>query len=144
VSRSPHYGLYCAAAERDEVPGVQGEARGLVRFGADGLAVHTEGAVYLVRSAAVSAPATSPPLPTPRPAVVNGGTGAALPLATKDLVFDPFTRTVFATVPSTEGARLGRSLIEAVRDLVSADPKLARKLKPVAKDLVAAETLSVS
>jgi DNA-binding beta-propeller fold protein YncE len=97
------------------VSGVGGGVGRLVRWGADGLAFRTSAnQIFIIRTTLVAAsdpaptptptPAATPfpeitPVPTPSPGELRQVT-----LTTRDLVVDPATQTVFASVPALAGA----------------------------------------
>ncbi|HEX8351676.1 MAG TPA: hypothetical protein VF611_02040, partial [Pyrinomonadaceae bacterium] len=97
------------------VAGVNGSVLGFVRWGANGLAFCTSGGqLFLVQTSLV--PSSEPaPVPTPTPAATSTPTPTPAPtpapgqlrqlaLTTNDLVVDPVTQTIFASVPSSAGA----------------------------------------
>ncbi|MCM3873911.1 MAG: hypothetical protein ND895_24750 [Pyrinomonadaceae bacterium] len=112
------------------VSGVNGRVRSFIRWGTNGLAFCTSGGqVFLIQSSLVStvgpAPTPTPtpiatPTPTPTP-IPTPATGELrqISLATNDLVVDPNSQTIFASVPSSAGAN-GNSLapIDAVAGTV--------------------------
>jgi len=94
------------------VGGVNGRVTRLLRWGTNGLAFSTSGGqVFLLRSnlVAVTNPAPTPtptptpsPTPTPTPVPTPGpGELREVNLTTNDLVIDPVTQTIFASVPSS-------------------------------------------
>ena len=83
----------------------------LVRWGKNGLAFRTPTRVFLIQTALVDSTepvasptptpaATATPTPTPIPTLVR-----KVDLAANDLVVNPATQTLYASVPSTAGAR---------------------------------------
>jgi len=102
------------------VDGVRGRVSSFIRWGSNGLAFSTSGGqVFLIQSSLVSSVGPAP-TPTPTPASTPTPTPTPIPtpapgelrpisLATNDLVADPNTQTIFASVPSSSGAN-GNSL----------------------------------
>jgi sugar lactone lactonase YvrE len=93
-----------------QVQGISGFATGLVRWGANGLAFRTtSGQVFLIQSLLVD-PATPIPSPTPTPSPVPSPSPPYIPtfirrvnLQANDLVINPATQKLYASVPSTQG-----------------------------------------
>ena len=95
------------------VAGVIGGVRGFVRWGVNGLAFCTGGGqVFLIQSNLVS---TTNPAPTPTPTPTATPTPTPVPtpgpgelrqlsITTNDLVVDPNSQTIFASVPSNASA----------------------------------------
>jgi Calx-beta domain len=98
------------------IPGIVGEARSLVRWGANGLAFRTNaGQLFIIQttlipsSEPVPAPTPTPsPTPTPAPFVASI---SRVPLVTNDLVYNPARQSFHASVPSSAGAG-GNSVVE--------------------------------
>jgi DNA-binding beta-propeller fold protein YncE len=94
-----------------ELPGVSGNPSGLVRWGANGLALSTTGGqLFLIQTTLVpsSEPVPSPtptpaPTPTPSPTPSPETFVRQLTLHTKDLVYAPSTQLIYASVPSSAG-----------------------------------------
>jgi hypothetical protein len=89
------------------IPGVKGSPTALIRWGANGLVFATTQQLYLVQSTLISsaAPVPSPtptpsptPSPTPTPTVLDV---KQVTLKTNDLVVDPNTQTIYASVPNS-------------------------------------------
>ena len=104
-----------AFAGKSDVTGITGNVTSLVRWGARGLAFRDGAYVYLLQTDLVPGaepiPTPSPtpggpaPTPTPTPTPTPGpGEFRALGLTTRDLVADPNTQAVYASVPPTAGA----------------------------------------
>jgi hypothetical protein len=97
------------------VPGATGQPTGLERWGTDGLVFRTPSQVVFVRSTLVGPPGTDPtPTPTPSPTPSPTPTQYAdvvrrINLVANDLVVEPNTQTIYASVPSRAGAA-GNSL----------------------------------
>ncbi|MDQ5837553.1 MAG: hypothetical protein M3379_12315, partial [Acidobacteriota bacterium] len=102
------------------VAGVNGRVLSFIRWGANGLAFCTSGGqLFLVQTALVpSAEAVPSPTPTASPTPVPSPSPAPTPapgelrqlsLATNDLVVDPNTQTLYASLPSSAGA-IGNSI----------------------------------
>lgn len=91
------------------VPGVVGTVSGFIRWGANGFAFRTSSnQVFLIQTSIVPSsepvPAFSPtPAPSPTPTPTVSAFVRQVPLATKDLVFNPSTQTIYASVPSSAG-----------------------------------------
>ena len=94
--------------------GVNGRVRSAVRWGTNGLAICTSGGqLFLIQSNLITptipAPTPTPtptpsPTPTPTPVPTPGaGELRQITLATNDLVMDPVSQTIFASVPSSVG-----------------------------------------
>jgi hypothetical protein len=100
------------------VQGVNGDARELVRWGANGLAFRTTGGqLFIIRTTLVPSgePAPTPtptpsPTPTPTPAVFATSV-RQVPLVSNDLVYNPARQRFHASVPSSVGAG-GNSVVE--------------------------------
>jgi sugar lactone lactonase YvrE len=109
-----------------DVPNVSGRVGGLVRWGTNGLAFRDDNTVYLVQTDLVpssdpvptptptpgGSPSPTPtpsPIPTPAPSELR-----ALALTTKDLVVDPNTQTIYASVPANAAA--------SANSLITLDP----------------------
>ncbi|HWS87513.1 MAG TPA: Calx-beta domain-containing protein [Pyrinomonadaceae bacterium] len=96
-----------------DIPGVLGSPTALVRWGANGLAFSTTaGELYLIQTTLVPSdepvptptptPSTTPtpaPTPTPQPAFAR-----EVALLANDIVYDPSTQKIYASVPSSAGA----------------------------------------
>jgi hypothetical protein len=105
-----------AAVGEIVVPGVSGIPTELIRWGANGLAVSTNaGQLYLIQSTLIS-PAEPIPTPTPTPTPTPAPTPEEpvsvrqVALRTKDIINHPASGTLYASVPSSEGAA-GNSLV---------------------------------
>jgi sugar lactone lactonase YvrE len=92
--------------------GISGEPVTLARWGTNGLAVRTStNGLYLIRTSLI--PSSDPtPTPTPTPAPTATPTPAPIatfvrqiPLATNDLVFSAQSQHLYASVPSSAGAK---------------------------------------
>ncbi|HEU4594346.1 MAG TPA: Calx-beta domain-containing protein, partial [Pyrinomonadaceae bacterium] len=116
------------------VPGTSGDPGKMVRWGANGLAFRTTNQqLFIIRSTLVAPAAPgptptpvenpSPPDPTPTPTPAPGEL-REISLRTRDLVVDPNTQTIYASVPSTEGA--------AGNSITPIDPFAGTKGQPVA------------
>lgn len=101
------------------VAGIVGAVGRMVRWGTNGLAFRTAGGqLFLIQTSLVSSaepipaptptPSPTPPVPTPTP-TPRPGELRQITLPTRDLVFDPNTQTLFASVPSSAGA-VGNSI----------------------------------
>ncbi|HZH29791.1 MAG TPA: Calx-beta domain-containing protein [Pyrinomonadaceae bacterium] len=104
------------------ISGITGAPTSMVRWGANGLAFRTTGGVYLLQTSLIP---SSAPIPTPTPVVspTVTPTPANIPtvvntvnLPARDLVINPATQTLYASVPSTAGVTLGNTI-------TSIDPK---------------------
>lgn len=96
------------------LPGVNGRVRSAVRFGTNGLAIITSGGqLFLIQSNLIT-PTTPAPTPTPTPFPIPTPTPTPQPtpgpgelrqisLTTNDLVVDPVSQVLFASVPSSVG-----------------------------------------
>ncbi|HEX8283965.1 MAG TPA: Calx-beta domain-containing protein [Pyrinomonadaceae bacterium] len=95
--------------------GLAGDIGRLVRWGADGLAFRTSGSQLFILRSSLVAPSDPAPTPTPTPAPTPFPEVSPLPtpapgelrqvtLTTRDLVVDPATQTIFASVPASAGA----------------------------------------
>ncbi|HET6891966.1 MAG TPA: hypothetical protein VFH31_12765, partial [Pyrinomonadaceae bacterium] len=98
------------------IPGATGDPITLVRWGANGLALRTStNQLFLIQTSLIpSAEPIPTPTPTPSPTASPTPTPFAtfvrqIPLATNDLIFDPPTQKLYASVPSTAGA-IGNSI----------------------------------
>jgi hypothetical protein len=92
-----------------QIPGVNGNAANLVRWGTDGLAFRTDGGqIFLIQTALTSAYAQNPtplvPPFSPAPGV------RVLSLPTNDLIYDATRGKIWMSVPSRAGSN-GNSLI---------------------------------
>jgi hypothetical protein len=96
-----------------DIPNVVGRPTRIVRWGANGLAFTTAGGqLYTIQTTLIPSadpvPTPTPtPSPTPTPTPVPTpfpGELTLLPLVTKDLVVDPVTQLMYASVPSSAGA----------------------------------------
>ena len=96
------------------LPGVNGRVRKAVRWGSNGLAISTSGGqLFLIQSnlitATIPAPTPTPtptPSPTPTPTPVptpNPGELRQISLTTNDLIVEPVSQTLFASIPSSVG-----------------------------------------
>jgi sugar lactone lactonase YvrE len=96
-----------------DIPGVRGTPTALVRWGTNGLAFcTTSGQVFLIQSTLVSSaepvatPSPTPeltPTPTPTPHV-EPAFARQLALTANDIVYDPGTERIYASVPARAGA----------------------------------------
>jgi hypothetical protein len=94
------------------VPGASGQPTGLERWGSDGLVFRTPSQLVIVRSTLVGPPGTDPtPTPTPGSTPTPTPTPTQYPdvvrrinLFANDLVVEPNTQTIYASVPSRAGA----------------------------------------
>jgi hypothetical protein len=104
------------------VSGTVGHVGSLVQWNATGLAFRDDNAVYLIPT-----PVPGPPPSTPTPTPVPTPTATPLPgefrqiaLATKDLVVEPNTQNIYASVPSSAGALGNRlALIDPVSGTIA-------------------------
>ncbi|HEX7312976.1 MAG TPA: Calx-beta domain-containing protein [Pyrinomonadaceae bacterium] len=93
--------------------GVNGTAGGLVRWGTNGLALRTTaGQLFLIQTTLIPSadpvptPTPTPvatPTPTPTPEPFNASV-RHIPFRTKDLIYNPSTQVIHASVPSVVGA----------------------------------------
>lgn len=105
------------------VAGTVGRIGSLVQWNATGLAFRDDNAVYLIPTP-VPGP---PPAPTPTPTPVPTPTATPLPgefrqiaLATRDLVVEPNSQNIYASVPSSAGALGNRlALIDPVSGTIA-------------------------
>ena len=81
------------------IPGVSGTPGSFIKWADDGLAFRTTGNQIFFLSTADIVPVTATATPTP----ANVGGITRLPLATNDIVYDPNTQKVYASLPSTSG-----------------------------------------
>ena len=88
------------------IPNLTGTPGSLIRWGADGLAFRTDTKVYFI---SISAIVPTPVTPVPAPVQVAPNV-IRLPLATSDLVYDPNTQRVYASVPGAGGS-FGNSIV---------------------------------
>ena len=88
------------------IPGLSGWPYELIRCGASGLALRTDASqLFIIQLSAIQPIAATPlPLPTTGPDSV-----IKLQLATNDLIFDPGTQKVYASLPGTLNG-IGNSL----------------------------------
>ena len=94
------------------IPNVSGTATTMVRWGGNGLAFRTSsGQVYVVQTSLIP---SSDPIPTPTATVSPTPTPSPVPpatfvrqirIATNDLIFDPMTQLLYASLPSSVGAK---------------------------------------
>jgi len=92
----------------------------LLRWGANGLALHTDKELILIQTSLIP---SAEPIPTPTPTPTSSPTPSPspspgvpafvrqIPLATNDLVFSQATQKFYASVPSAEGST-GNSIAE--------------------------------
>jgi sugar lactone lactonase YvrE len=99
------------------IPESQGDAKSIVRWGANGLALSTTGnQVYLIQTSLIP---SSEPIPTPTPTVSPTPTATATPFAvfvrqielpSNDIVYHQQTQKIYAAVPSSGGSGVGNSV----------------------------------
>lgn len=83
------------------ITGISGNPSSLIKWGADGLAFRTSGNQIFLVSISEIVPIASTPIPSP----TQPATGVvSLPLVTNDLVFDPNSQKVYASLPSSAGS----------------------------------------
>ncbi|HKQ78493.1 MAG TPA: hypothetical protein VJ810_32635 [Blastocatellia bacterium] len=106
-----------------DIPGVNGSAGSLIRWGANGFAFRTSGGqVFLIQTLLVPSSEPIPPsgpTPTPTPAPTPAASFAqAFSLSAKDIIYDPDRSVIYASV-SSASPEYGNSV-------VSIDPALGR------------------
>ena len=91
-----------------DIPGVNGVAGSLIRWGANGFAFRTSGGqVFLIQTLLVPSsepiPTPSPTLPPPTPAPTPLTTVREINLLNNDIVYDATRQLIYASVPSAAG-----------------------------------------
>ncbi|HEU5092281.1 MAG TPA: hypothetical protein VFT30_06325, partial [Nitrospira sp.] len=100
------------------ISGVGGNPTSLIRWGANGLAFRTDSQLFVIQTSLIpSAESIPTPTPTPTPTPFPEPSPPAvafirqMTLSANDLIFNPATQKIYASVPSNEGSN-GNSIAE--------------------------------